>query len=703
MSVFFLGIDVGSTTLKAVLLDEDGKVCNVLYKRSQPMEAGKVKCIGKCSDCGKCYLGSVKKDIKDFLSGIGISSSDIKITGITGSQVVEDMKKFVNFDLKVSEISAHVAGARYSFPDCEAIIDVGGQDSKAMLYNPEMRMWTSKMSGICAAGTGAFLDTIAGKLGVPVEDMSEKVDYDSDLEFSSICTVLSATSVNKFKNRYPIGQIIAGACKAQARTIVSGVGELLYGYKGENIIFQGGVASNNVVVHYLREITGKNIIIPKLHSVMGALGTALLAKQYNELNCQEITDENKFKFSDKREALKSVSMRAVLTRKDFFNKNSQSEKPLVWRNLFYPAEILNALNVRIFTLETYAAFFSRDQHKMKSCLDLASCKGFSAETCTFLRVLEGLDLPRPDFAVSTSEPCQQGERIIQDLCDSHNSGFYSLSCPNELNEYSVETLAQDIEKSVFALEKALDIKMNAQRLQEACEFSNIARDFAQKSNEIRMSSPPLIRGSSGIYFANVFSQMWGRRDFIELQKKFFEELSEKRDNLNFDSVSLQDTHRLLWLHLPPFYNTRLLDHIELTCNAPIIFEEVNYVGWEPLDVRDPYRSLAKKLLSIGFLDPKLRARKIKEAFLGGKLNGCILYNHGFGRCSMSDSSFIKRLRKELIEIGVPLLILDGDCMDASTDPCSTYTKISSYIESLNENKYGNIFGFALKQKAALLN
>jgi hypothetical protein len=59
---------------------------------------------------------------------------------------------------------------------------------------------------------------------------------------------------------------------------------------------------------------------------------------------------------------------------------------------------------------------------------------------------------------------------------------------------------------------------------------------------------------------------------------------------------------------------------------------------------------------------------------------------------MSDSSFIKHAREELTRAKIPLLVLDGDCMDQTVDPCSTLTKVSAYVEALNEKKYGSIFG-----------
>ena len=106
----------------------------------------------------------------------------------------------------------------------------------------------------------------------------------------------------------------------------------------------------------------------------------------------------------------------------------------------------------------------------------------------------------------------------------------------------------------------------------------------------------------------------------------------------------------------------------------------------------PLRSLARRLLQSGFLDPKLRIDYVRKVAAKAKLTGCVLYAHGFGRCSLADRPFTKQLREALEKIGLPLLVLEGDCMDASIDPCSTTTKITSFVEALNLKKYGNLFG-----------
>ncbi|MBQ7694762.1 MAG: 2-hydroxyacyl-CoA dehydratase [Lentisphaeria bacterium] len=688
MDKLYLGIDIGSTTFKAVLLNERGKVRQTFYQRTRPSDTGRVRCSGVCSKCGACNFGQLRQTVDKFLQDAGVPDLKyITCTVVTGSQIVEDTADFIPYDFKISEVTAHVAGARHYHPDCKAILDVGGQDSKAMVFNEHMNMWNYKMSGICAAGTGAFLDSVAAKLDVPIEEMADRVNYDSNLEFSSVCAVLSATSINKFKNRFPLGDIIGGACRAQARTIMSGVGELFLGYRGD-IVFQGGVAYNRAVAYYLREITGNNIVIPEFHSVMGALGAACLAREFSHLKGK--LEPRKLQIPEVRH--ESVALRAAANKKTLFDR---SGAPVVWRNLFFPPEVLNALGVNSLTLETYAALFARNQRRIKRCFDKAACKGFSGETCSFLRVLEGSKLPVPAAVISTSQPCQQGERIFRDLARDYNvdDRLFSLHTPANggLSPSNIEHLADELERSVAMLEKATGCTMTKENLKTSCELSNAAREYSLKVNELRHASPPLIRGTKAIYFASIFSQLWGRPEMVEIQKALYAELLEAKEKLD-PAVKLEDTHRLMWLHLPPFYDTALLDYLEVKCNAPILFEEVNFVGWKPLDPADPYRSLARKILTQGFMDPELRVKEIIEVGKKMHFNGCILYNHGFGRCSMSDSSFIKHLRQELTRAAVPLLVLDGDCVDTTIDPCSTETKISAYVEALNLKKYGNIFG-----------
>ena len=687
---YFLGIDIGSTTFKAVLMSDNGDILHTTYQRTKPVEEGRLACSGRCTSCGRCNMGAVRKTVLEFLKDAGVREEDITCTAVTGSQIVEDTKRFIHFDFQISEVSAHVAGAKHFYPDVTAIIDCGGQDSKCMIYNPKMDMWVSMMSGVCAAGTGSYLDSVAAKLGIPVEEIASRVNYASEQEFSSVCAVLSATSINKFKNRIPIGDLLAGACRAQARTILNSVGQLLLHQPGHKILFQGGVASNQAVAHYLQEITGSEIVIPEHHRVMGALGAACLARQFTQLKGKLVTDKIQYEPTPQ----KSIQMRIKSTCRDFFIKTKNSSRPIVWRNLFYPSEILNAFGVTIKTLETYAALFGRNMRRIKTALDVAARKGFDQQTCSFLRILEGVVQTRPSFAVTTSQPCQQGERIFADLAQDYGfeDSFYSVQTPiNTDSESAIDQIADGLGESISRMEYALGIKLEESKLQEAIELSNRAADYTRKCNQLRWTSPPLIRGSKAVYNAVIFSQDWGKQELVDIQKQYYRELLAKKEWAE-KRYSIDDTHRLLWLHLPPFYSSQYLDYLEDTMNAPIVFEETNFVGWEPMDPLKPLKSLAKKILQSGFLNPKQRINYVRMVAEKARLTGCVLYTHGFGRCSLADRPFSKQLREALENIGLPLLMLEGDCMDASIDPCSTATKIASFVESLNLHKYHNLFG-----------
>ena len=421
---------------------------------------------------------------------------------------------------------------------------------------------------------------------------------------------------------------------------------------------------------------------------MGALGAAVLAREYDRLRGGSVLE--KVQYEPTRQ--KSVALRINCTKRDFFSRDKS--KPLVWRNLFFPTEILNAFDCRIRTLETYAALFGRRAQTVKEALGHAAQKGYDQQTCSFLRILEGMQLEQPDFAVSTSQPCQQAERVFEDLVRDYGipERLFSLHTPiSSRTPNAVEVIADGLAEAIYQMEKAFGRRLDPGRLEEACVLSNEAAEYGRKCNELRWTSPPLIRGSEAVYNAAVFSQLWGTKEFVEIQKQLLEELRMKKEWAE-KRYSIDDTHRLLWLHLPPFYDTHHLDYLEDQCNAPIVFEETNFIGWDALDPKDPLRSLAAKLLQTGFLDPALRIEYVKKAVPAAKFTGCVLYTHGFGRCSLADRSFSKHLRESLEEIGVPLLTLEGDCMDASIDPCSTVTKIASFVEALNLKKHGNLFG-----------
>ena len=175
--------------------------------------------------------------------------------------------------------------------------------------------------------------------------------------------------------------------------------------------------------------------------------------------------------------------------------------------------------------DDFEKIFGRKADKVKEALGRAAQKGFDGQTCSFLRMLEGMELEKPDYVVSTMQPCQQAERVFADLVREYNipDRLYSLQTPiNGHSRKAVEMMADGLAESVSLMEKAFGRKLDPARLEEACVLSNKAAELAKKCAELRFTSPPLVRGSEAIYNAVVFSQLWGTQDLVDIQEAYYQ-------------------------------------------------------------------------------------------------------------------------------------------------------------------------------------
>ena len=244
----YAGIDIGSRTIELVVVDEAGEIALSIRADTafDPMaEAGKL--------------------IR------GVSYDRIMATGY-GRSLFE-----ISFDAPtVTEIKAHARGARAVFPDSQAVLDIGGQDSKAIALFENGAVKKFEMNDRCAAGTGKFLEIMAGTLGFEIEDFGrEALLAENDLTVSSMCTVFAESEVTsliaKGKNRREIARGLHAAVVSRASGMINRVSS-----QGD-IVFTGGVARNACMCALLEEKLGRHLLIPDDPQMIGALGAALLA------------------------------------------------------------------------------------------------------------------------------------------------------------------------------------------------------------------------------------------------------------------------------------------------------------------------------------------------------------------------------------------------------------------------------------------
>ena len=181
-------------------------------------------------------------------------------------------------DSQMSELSCHAKGAYFLFPNVRTIIDIGGQDSKALKIDENGMLENFVMNDKCAAGTGRFLDVIANVLEVDIEDL-EKLDEQStqDVPISSTCTVFAESEVISQLSR---GTKIQDIVKGIHTAIASRVGALAkrVGMK-DDVVMTGGVALNKGMVRALEKNTGFKLHTSEYCQLNGALGAALFAYQ----------------------------------------------------------------------------------------------------------------------------------------------------------------------------------------------------------------------------------------------------------------------------------------------------------------------------------------------------------------------------------------------------------------------------------------
>lgn len=254
----FIGIDIGSLASKVVLLS-DGKLVDYRVERS----TFDFKRVGN-------------NLFNDLLEKNNLNKSEVFVMSTGYGRNTIDIA-----DDRITEITAHARGAQYFFPEAHSVIDIGGQDSKAILIsNKTGNVMDFQMNDKCAAGTGRFLEVMAHALEVPINEIGElALNSNKPSAISSTCTVFAESEViSLFARGSSKNDIAAGIHKSIARRVAGmakriGVAPLL--------VFCGGVAKNIAVKRFLEEELGYEIVIPKHPQLTGAIGAALIAKEHN--------------------------------------------------------------------------------------------------------------------------------------------------------------------------------------------------------------------------------------------------------------------------------------------------------------------------------------------------------------------------------------------------------------------------------------
>ncbi len=178
----------------------------------------------------------------------------------------------------ITEIKAHAMGARYFFPECRTILDVGGQDTKVIALDDSGRVQNFQMNDKCAAGTGRFLEIMAASLGYGLSEFGTyAMQGRGDVRISNMCTVFAESEVISLKNHgTPPADVAIAVHISVIERLVAMLARIGY---GDTLVFTGGVAKNPAAVHLLKERLDVKILVPDPPDIVGALGAALYGSE----------------------------------------------------------------------------------------------------------------------------------------------------------------------------------------------------------------------------------------------------------------------------------------------------------------------------------------------------------------------------------------------------------------------------------------
>ena len=239
------GLDIGSRTIKLAVVEEGRISCSLIIPTSHDP-------IASC---------------RELLSSAAFDS--LVATGY-GRHLA---KEYLGVPV-ISEIKAFAIGSRFFHPSCRTVLDIGGQDTKAVSLSAKGSLEKFEMNDKCAAGTGRFLEIMASALGYSLPDFSCAAAVAAqEQEINTTCTVFAESEVVSLVNRGVPRDIIArGIHKAAARKAVS----LLQRVSVEqDVLFAGGVAHNSCVRSFVEEILECRVFVPEEPQIVGAVGAAL--------------------------------------------------------------------------------------------------------------------------------------------------------------------------------------------------------------------------------------------------------------------------------------------------------------------------------------------------------------------------------------------------------------------------------------------
>jgi predicted CoA-substrate-specific enzyme activase len=648
-----IGIDIGSRQSKAVLL-HDGQLHTALIPT------------------GFFMSETAEELISLVLNQAGLSRKDIDFIVATGYGRIALRFEDIPHRL-VTEISCHGMGAHYLNRQVRTIIDIGGQDAKAIRIDPETgNVEEFAMNDKCAAGTGRFLEKIAEVLGYDVTKIGEvALDSLEPIPISSQCVVFAESEVISGRAKGDnVKDLAAGINISVAKRVNSLLNRV--GIEDE-ILFTGGVSNNVGMRKAIETILKCHLVAPKLDSVFaGALGAAIFAASYSA-KAEEFDKES-------QNELVSVSAdiedAIAANTENFLNHRTGKKKNIGYLCQYTPVEILSAANVsfmRIMNAGTQKEIVAGEAYTQSVFCDITKS------------IIGGFETGNPLYmaidGVCTFYACECMRKTAEVL----NERFFPTEIYNlprkRTSPHSRAYLRNEVEAFKENLERNTGEKIDEATIRQNIILYNKARGYLKEISAFRKSDNPILTGGQ---YKKIISGFFSLpiEELLKQLEQILGKLKDAKPN------SGRKIRLMLSGGMVADGDDKVVKIIEEELGARIVAED-NCTGLKPIyhpipeNDDDVYTNLAN-----GYADlpPCFRMKPVEDSIKFSvnlandyAVDGVVFYFLKFCPCS---SIMVRDYIDTFQKLGIPILILTGDY--ASGDEGQLRTRLEAFVEMLKE-------------------
>jgi predicted CoA-substrate-specific enzyme activase len=646
-----LGIDIGSRTGKAVLIDDE-QFFTALTPTGIEMQE------------------TAEELLAEILKNSGRQRSEIAYVVGTGYGRVA--LNFTDIPTQiVTEISCHAMGYHYLHPQTKTIIDIGGQDSKAIKIDPETgKVVEFVMNDKCAAGTGRFLERVANLLDFTIDELgAEAVKSTEPTHISSQCVVFAESEAISLRAKGASrGDIAAGIHLATARRVCS---QLRHVGLEPDLGFSGGVANNEGMKKALEDLLQAPIAEVKLDTIFaGALGAAIYAREFLATNAAPQQVSAPWEPLDLSELETKIKQR-----QDAFINGNGGKKKVGYLCTYTPPELMNAAGadaIRLFKAGSTKVVASGEQITQAVFCDFSkSILGDFKEKDPLYTSLDKI------FTFYTCDCIKMVSEAIQD--------FFIPSAVFNLPRLKHKVISQNYHRDEILyykrdLEELVGHEIDAEETRRQIKLYNQVRQILQKISALRKRNHPPLTGTDYLdlvkgYYYLPPEELLGFYQGIYKKLSALPDQGDRKIRLMMSGGVVADGDR------------RMLELVEQVIDARVVVED-HCTGLKSIDFHideegDPYQALAAGYLQ---KEPCARMKPLQERLdLSGRLaqeyqvDGVLFVYLKFCPCyGQTKHEFFRHFQK----LGIPTLELPTDY--SRSDQGQLKTRLEAFIEVLRE-------------------